>query len=31
VTPTIKGSAYITAESTLLFDDRDPFHEGIRF
>jgi 4-hydroxyproline epimerase len=31
VTPTIKGSAYITAESTLLFDDRDPFREGIQF
>jgi 4-hydroxyproline epimerase len=29
--PTIKGSAYITAESTLLFDQRDPFREGIRF
>jgi 4-hydroxyproline epimerase len=31
VTPTIKGSAYITAESTLLFDERDPFREGIPF
>jgi 4-hydroxyproline epimerase len=31
VTPTIKGSAYITAENTLLFDDRDPFREGIPF
>jgi 4-hydroxyproline epimerase len=31
VIPRIKGSAYITAESTLLFDDRDPFREGIRF
>jgi 4-hydroxyproline epimerase len=31
VIPTIKGSAYITAESTLLFDDRDPFRGGIRF
>jgi 4-hydroxyproline epimerase len=31
VIPTIKGSAHITAESTLLFDDRDPFREGIRF
>jgi 4-hydroxyproline epimerase len=31
LTPTIKGSAYITAETTLLFDDRDPFREGIRF
>ncbi len=27
----IKGSAYITAESTLVFDDCDPFREGIRF
>jgi 4-hydroxyproline epimerase len=31
VTPTIKGSAYITAETTLLFDERDPFREGIPF
>jgi 4-hydroxyproline epimerase len=31
LTPTIKGTAYITAESALLFDDRDPFREGIRF
>jgi 4-hydroxyproline epimerase len=31
VTPTIKGSAYITAETTLLFDHRDPFRRGIRF
>jgi 4-hydroxyproline epimerase len=31
VIPRIKGSAYITAESTLLFDNRDPFREGIRF
>jgi 4-hydroxyproline epimerase len=31
VTPTIKGSAYITAESTLLFDERDPFRGGIQF
>jgi proline racemase len=31
VTPTIKGSAYITAETTLLFDDHDPFRKGIRF
>ena len=31
LTPTIKGSAYITAEATLLFDDRDPFQQGIRF
>ena len=31
LTPTIKGSAYITADITLLFDDRDPFREGILF
>ena len=31
VTPTIKGSAYITAESTLLFNQRDPFRGGIQF
>jgi 4-hydroxyproline epimerase len=31
LTPTIRGSAYITAQSTLLFDYRDPFREGIRF
>jgi 4-hydroxyproline epimerase len=31
LTPTIKGHAYITAETTLLFDDHDPFREGIRF
>ena len=28
--PTIQGHAYITAESTLLFDDHDPFRNGIR-
>jgi 4-hydroxyproline epimerase len=28
--PTIKGSAYITAESTLVLDQRDPFRWGIR-
>jgi 4-hydroxyproline epimerase len=28
--PTIQGHAYITAESTLLFDDRDPFRHGIQ-
>jgi 4-hydroxyproline epimerase len=27
--PTIKGSAFITAEATLLFDPRDPFVSGI--
>ncbi|MGA8939518.1 MAG: proline racemase family protein [Acidobacteriaceae bacterium] len=31
VTPTIKGRAWITAESTLLFDPSDPFQEGIAF
>lgn len=31
LTPTIKGSAYVTAESTLLFDPDDPFQEGIRY
>jgi 4-hydroxyproline epimerase len=30
VHPTIKGSAFITAEATLLFDPRDPFAAGIR-
>ena len=29
VLPSIAGSAYITAESTLLFDPRDPFRAGI--
>jgi 4-hydroxyproline epimerase len=29
--PTIKGAAYITAETTLTFDDRDPFRGGILF
>lgn len=28
--PTISGAAWITAESTLLFDDTDPFAGGIR-
>jgi 4-hydroxyproline epimerase len=28
VIPRIKGSAYITAEATLLLDDRDPFRTG---
>ena len=31
VIPTIKGRAWITAESTLLFDPADPFQEGIAF
>jgi 4-hydroxyproline epimerase len=30
VHPTIKGSAFVTAESTLLRDPRDPFASGIR-
>lgn len=30
VTPFIKGTAFITAESTLLLDERDPFCWGIR-
>jgi 4-hydroxyproline epimerase len=30
VHPTIKGSAYITAQATLLRDPRDPFASGIR-
>jgi 4-hydroxyproline epimerase len=29
VIPSITGSAFITAESTLLFDCADPFREGI--
>jgi 4-hydroxyproline epimerase len=28
--PTIRGSAYVTAEATLIFDPRDPFRNGIR-
>ncbi len=31
VLPTITGRAWITAESTLLFDPTDPFQEGIAF
>jgi len=30
VHPTVKGSAFITAEATLLCDPRDPFGSGIR-
>ena len=30
ITATITGRAYITAEATLLFDERDPFRDGIR-
>jgi 4-hydroxyproline epimerase len=29
--PTIRGKAWITAETTLLFDPGDPFREGIPF
>jgi 4-hydroxyproline epimerase len=31
VQPTITGRAWITAESTLIFDPTDPFREGISF
>lgn len=31
LTPTIKGRAYVTAETTLLFDSHDPFRRGIQF
>lgn len=30
ILPSISGAAYITAQSTLLFDPRDPFRNGIR-
>jgi 4-hydroxyproline epimerase len=30
ILPRIKGSAYVTAEATLLLDPRDPFRMGIR-
>ena len=30
VAPRISGTAFITAESTLLLDERDPFCWGIR-
>jgi 4-hydroxyproline epimerase len=29
VHPSIKGSAFITAEADLIIDDRDPFAMGI--
>jgi 4-hydroxyproline epimerase len=29
VIPSISGSAYVTAESTLIFDPEDPFRGGI--
>ena len=28
--PSIKGSAFITAEADLILDDKDPFCMGIR-
>jgi 4-hydroxyproline epimerase len=31
VLPTIRGRAWITGESTLIFDREDPFSGGIRF
>ena len=30
IAPTIRGTAFITAEATLLFDGRDPFRDGIQ-
>jgi len=30
VVPRITGSAYVTAEATMLLDPNDPFHSGIR-
>ena len=30
VYPSIKGSAYVTAEADLILDERDPFSKGIR-
>jgi proline racemase len=30
VYPTIKGEAYVTAEATLILNQRDPFEKGIR-
>jgi 4-hydroxyproline epimerase len=30
IVPSIAGTAFITAESTLLLDERDPFCWGIR-
>lgn len=31
VMPTIRGDAWITGESTLIFDREDPFAGGIKF
>ena len=30
IVPTITGTAFITAEATLILDDRDPFRDGMR-
>lgn len=30
IIPTIRGSAYVTGDATLLVDPRDPFRDGIR-
>ena len=30
IVPTITGAAFITAEATLILDDRDPFRDGLR-
>ena len=30
IVPTITGTAFITAEATLILDDRDPFRDGLR-
>jgi 4-hydroxyproline epimerase len=30
IIPTLRGSAYVCAEATLLIDDADPFAWGIR-
>ncbi len=30
IIPRVKGTAFVTAETTLLFDPADPFREGIR-
>lgn len=30
IIPTIRGTAYVDAEATLLFDEKDPFQHGIR-
>jgi 4-hydroxyproline epimerase len=29
IIPSITGSAFVTAESTLIFDSKDPFRTGI--